>query len=244
MRIRVNSGRRSGITLGEKFAGVFLIIFGLMFVFSVIFMSVAPKFDEELLPDGVEKYDAVVIEVIDVEGDIVWKEGSDGDYGHTQVYTSNVMMQYEINGEIYSAKYTFKELSRPVEEGREYKVHVNPEQPTKIYGYSTVMGEDVKGILTVVVIGFGVVGGIIALIGVIVLVKANKKSKMVNQQSMDNNYDNTSYDSQYYDMNNGYNGQNYSNQENTNQSYDTYEVNNYNYDSSENTDYSGTSLRD
>ncbi len=241
MRMRVRAGRYSTEnSVGGKIFGIFLIMFGLMFALSSISMSCRTSMIKKMIPGDAKEYDAYITEVLSVKSDVVWKEDSDGDSYKTTIYDSRVVLEYEIEGQTYTTSYTFKERSKACQIGDKYRLTIDPKNPTKIYGYSTGEGGVV---LVAVEIVFGLIGGAIALAGIILIVKNRKRAKAEKEQAVQMNqgyqgvsdYQGTSGYQGMPDYS-GYSGQNYVGNEYNGQGYDA--------SASRGTNYSGTSLRD
>ena len=253
MRMRVRAGRYStGNSAGGKIFGIFLIMFGLMFALSSISMSCRTSMIKKMIPGDAKEYDAYITEVLSVKSDVVWKEDSDGDSYKTTVYDSRVVLEYEIEGQTYTTSYTFKERSKACKIGDKYRLTIDPKNPTKIYGYSTGEGGVV---LMAVEIVFGLIGGAIALAGIILIVKDRKRAKAEKEQAAQMNQGYPGYQgtsgyqgvpdyrgtSEYqgvsdYQGSSDYSGQNHVGNEYNGQGYDA--------SVSHGTNYSGTSLRD
>ena len=246
---------------GGKILGIFLILFGLTFALSSISMSCRATMFKKMLPGNVQEYDAYITEVLSVESDVVWKEDSDGDSYRTTVYDSKVVLEYEIEGQTYTASYTFKERNKACKIGDKYRLSIDPENPTKIYGYSTGEGGVV---LMVVEIVFGLIGGAVVVAGIVLIVKDKKRAKAEKEQATQMNQGYPGYQgmpdyqgvpgyqgmpgyqgvpdyqgsSSYQGSSDylGYNGQDFNGQGYVGQGYDA--------SASQGTNYSGTSLRD
>lgn len=226
MSMRIRVGRSSTMNAkGGKILGIFLILFGLTFALSSISMSCRATMFKKMLPGNVQEYDAYITEVLSVESDVVWKEDSDGDSDRTTVYDSKVVLEYEIEGQTYTASYTFKERNKACKIGDKYRLSIDPENPTKIYGYSTGEGGVV---LMVVEIVFGLIGGAVVVAGIVLIVKDKKRAKAEKEQATQINQGSSDYL--------GYNGQDFNGQGYVGQGYDA--------SASQGTNYSGTSLRD
>ena len=226
MSMRIRVGRSSTMNAkGGKILGIFLILFGLTFALSSISMSCRATMFKKMLPGNVQEYDAYITEVLSVESDVVWKEDSDGDSYRTTVYDSKVVLEYEIDGQTYTASYTFKERNKACKIGDKYRLSIDPENPTKIYGYSTGEGGVV---LMVVEIVFGLIGGAVVVAGIVLIVKDKKRAKAEKEQATQINQGSSDYL--------GYSGQNYVGNEYSGHGFDA--------SASQGTNYSGTSLRD
>ena len=226
MSMRIRVGRSSTMNAkGGKILGIFLILFGLTFSLSSISMSCRATMFKKMLPGNVQEYDAYITEVLSVESDVVWKEDSDGDSDRTTVYDSKVVLEYEIEGQTYTASYTFKERNKACKIGDKYRLSIDPENPTKIYGYSTGEGGVV---LMVVEIVFGLIGGAVVVAGIVLIVKDKKRAKAEKEQATQINQGSSDYL--------GYSGQNYVGNEYSGHGFDA--------SASQGTNYSGTSLRD
>lgn len=226
MSMRIRVGRSSTMNAkGGKILGIFLILFGLTFALSSISMSCRATMFKKMLPGNVQEYDAYITEVLSVESDVVWKEDSDGDSDRTTVYDSKVVLEYEIEGQTYTASYTFKERNKACKIGDKYRLSIDPENPTKIYGYSTGEGGVV---LMVVEIVFGLIGGAVVVAGIVLIVKDKKRAKAEKEQATQINQGSSDYL--------GYSGQNYVGNEYSGHGFDA--------SASQGTNYSGTSLRD
>ena len=179
---------------GRKIFGIFLMLFGAIMLVSTFTTDFLSKKFEKKLPDGVKKYDAVVSEVVSVETEKVRKENRDGKKYWDEVYNSDVVIKYTIDGQDYFSDYSFRKDSTPVSEGDKYIVQVHPDKPERIYSVSSLDGETIAKVMDIV---FGVIGGVIFVIGLLMLIKG---IKMGNQPPHDDYYaeDQQEYEDTYY----------------------------------------------
>ena len=229
------------------------IVLGLIFLFigmSTLSMSLIGTFFDKYLPDGVEEYDAYIVEVKNIESETVRKRDEDG-YSYTETrYTCDVVFKYEIDGVTYTTGYSLKDYSEAAQLGDKFGLYIHPSKPEKIYGYSRVSDENVLKIVSYVFTG---IGSLFVVLGVIFTVKGILAAR--NQKKLhveENNYGRVEYEypvnNQGYNQNYNMNG-NYNNYNNYNtQGYGNYNNQGYNDFNggvkTGETDYSGTSLRD
>ena len=183
---------------GRKIFGIFLMLFGVIMLVSTFTTEFMTKKFEKKLPDGVKKYDAVVSEVVSVESEGIYRENSNGDEYWDEVYNSDVVIKYTIDGQDYFSDYKFRKDSTPVSVGDKYIVQVHPDKPERIYSVSSLDGGTIAKVMDIV---FGVIGGVIFVIGLLMLIKG---IKMGNQPPHDDYY--AEDQREYEEMMNGNNG--------------------------------------
>lgn len=203
--------------VNNKLVGYIFALMGSLSIGVMIIVIILAVKSEAEIPDSAKWYMGQVSEVISVESDIEWVEDSDGDEYSVKVYDCEVIIQYEVDGQIYVCRHKFNNNDQPAMKGDGYYVKVSPDNPERVYKVSADKGD--YGIYLGASI-FGVVGLIFVIIGLsIVMSGKKKKTKAIDE-----------YGTSMYSENANYGGQMYNN-------YDYYNGN-------QGTDYSGTSLDD
>ena len=235
--MRVRSRSRSTTAISNKAFGYIFAVAGAMCIFAMISIIVTFRMNESKLPDDTQWYNGVITEVLLLDSRYEWREDSDGDEYKVKVYDAKAILEYEIEGEIYTYKYTMNGGDKPIKEGDRLFLQVSPSHPNTVYKVSTstsniglYLGAGV----------FGIVGLIFVIVGLSIARSGKKRDAVYNNMNSQMYQNNMGNAYQPYNGGQPYNNAGYNNQGYSNQSYN----NNDYYNNNQGTDYSGTSLRD
>ena len=212
---------KNSVAMTNKLVGYVMAAMGTISIVVMITIIIIVRSEESKIPEDAKWYTGQVSELLSSESYYEWREDSDGDDYRVKVYDCKAIIEYEINGQTYTYKYSTRGSEKPVREGELYYVKASPSKPSIVYKVSKSTSDWGMYLGSGI---FGLVGLIFVIIGICTVISASKKNRASNYT-----------EAPIYQGNINAGGLGYNNVE-----YGKYDY----YNTGGNADYSGTSLRD
>lgn len=178
----MSTGFRYRGAASPKMQAIIYIVVGIVFVGIALFSLISSVSADAKKPDDAEFFKGKVTEVLSVDTDYKRKSTTGKKKKVVTVYDCHVIVEYEVNGQVYEHQHFADDRDTPSKVGDTYYVEVSPAEPEKVYtvsaSSSTFARSTLKYILLVV---FGIFGVVFASAGIKAL---NKKQTVDNDPNL------------------------------------------------------------